>query len=839
MKRTIAILMIIALIIPIIPNISYAGITEEARSEALSRPNKVEESKETDKPDTSKNDPVNEDPYKKSGTNIIPIEYGISGNIWEDFGNLDKDIGTYTRNNQLDENEKGTLNQNNIRLEIRKRGSDEVYATPKIDKDGSYSFEATEEGEYYVRLYYGKLDNNNQTYQDSNKVKSVLKYNGQDYICSKAGNAGEIDVDYRYEIIESGKGCTQIYLAMDCSKSMVENKHEGISRLEAQIKSAKKLIEELIDKNENNIYIGIVAFGEYAYKMQGLTKSKEKLNAKLDQILIEAKEKNYFIGSTDIRSVLYGIRNNQTKQYTENGSIFKNEEYFVNTDKENSNRYIFLLSDGIPLSDGNTVIYKEDSNDTVYKKVEEIIKNTREEIKAVLDDGIKETILITKTGDEEVDRYVEKMCKNVENLNVYLASTDVATKIIADKVKENIFKTSISEGTATETRYLIAGKENAQRRNEINEYYNKTYQYEDSIKFKVIDDYDPNEEEDRKAAQEISNTAYCYADTGTYHLYPKGKEWEGNTETGRNPDGSTYTIKNIYKAEKIIAGVDLVLTARENFMIEPIIKVTGVKIILADGRILTYNLSESAKFTDNQLQQGEIKIVENITEPIVYYIDTEIMHNSRIDIEYTIIVKNTSLIKASDVEIIYYAPEGFYIDSEQNMLTVNYNNKDYGWDITNVGELMNDKLVAPELSKQDCARIKLSEVKNNLMRNSEIGPNGERYLKIIASKTLPTSIEQKSYVGEVEVLGYSNEKGRRMQEGTTAIKSEFSIKKFLSVFAGNKNENDHNKAEKITIIPPTGTKDNIEIKYIIYALLGVFVIILVKVLTKKLKKIRK
>ena len=237
-----------------------------------------------------------------------------------------------------------------------------MYATPTVNSDGSYSFTATEEGSYYVRLYYGLLENSD--YSNASKVKSVLKYNGQDYICTKAGN-DKIDVDYRYEIIASGKGCTQIYLAIDCSKSMIEKEGE-VSRLESQIKSAKKLVEELLDKNDNNIYIGIVAFGEYPRKLQGLTKSKEKLNKKLDQALEEALKTDYYTGTTDIYSVLKGIRENKTKQYKTDGTLsFKQEEYFVTDeeDKNNSNRYIFLLSDGIPLSDGETVVYIYDSEE--------------------------------------------------------------------------------------------------------------------------------------------------------------------------------------------------------------------------------------------------------------------------------------------------------------------------------------------------------------------------------------------------------------------------------------------------------------------------------------------
>lgn len=836
-----SIMLIVLIMSNIIPTISYAGLKNEANYEASHRPSTSNVGIEDKKPDSSENSPVTVEPNKQSGKVIISEPCTISGNIWEDFKNLDAEIGTYTRNNKLDENEKGTLNKDNIRLEIRKVGNDGVYATPNIGSDGSYQFDATENGEYYVRLYFGKLEDNVEIYNNASKVEKILKYNGQDYMCTKAGNAGEINLDYKYEIITSGKGCTQIYLAIDCSKSMTENKYEGVSRLEAQIKSAKRLVEELIDKNENNIYIGLVAFGEYPYKVQGLTKSKETLNKKLNQLLKDATETDYFVGSTDIRSVIYGIRNNKTKQYTESGLAFKDEEYFVNTDKENSNRYIFLLSDGMPLSDGETVVYNDDSESEIYSKVEKIIGTTREEMKSAAESGIKEAVLITKTDDQEIDEYVKRMCQiDNSNFTAYLARIDTATKTIADKVKENILKTSVEEGKGTETRYLEAGKENSQRREEIEKNYQKTYHYGDTIKFHVLEDYDSSKEEDREAAKEISNTAYCFADTGTYTLYAKGSSWSEEPISGTNPDGSTYTIEYVHVAEENIGGVDIVLTARENFMIEPIIKVTGVKITLADGSILVNELSESSKFIDAELQEGEIRTVENIREPIAYYIDTEIMQNSRIDIEYTIIIKNTSLITSTDIEIGNFIPEGFYMDSEQNMLTVNCTNGDYGWSVINTKALKDNNMMDPDVKNQDCAVLQLSKANGNLIRNSTIGPNGERYVKIVVSKTLPVNIEQSAYIGEVEVLGYSNELGRRMQNEGIISKAGNRIKKLFSIFAGNKKEEDYSEAEDVVIIPPTGLgySARIEkmIKYALLVILIIVVIILIIIFKKKRKK---
>lgn len=55
---------------------------------------------------------------------------------------------------------------------------------------------------------------------NKDKVKSVLKYNGQDYITIKTPEKMSSTDVRSEEIIEGGKGVAQVIIALDCSYGM-------------------------------------------------------------------------------------------------------------------------------------------------------------------------------------------------------------------------------------------------------------------------------------------------------------------------------------------------------------------------------------------------------------------------------------------------------------------------------------------------------------------------------------------------------------------------------------------------------------------------------------------
>ena len=173
---------------------------------------------------------------------------------------------------------------------------------------------------------------------------------------------------------------------------------------------------------------------------------------------------------------------------------------------------------------------------------------------------------------------------------------------------------------------------------------------------------------------------------------------------------------------------------------------------------------------------------------------------------------------------------------ETKMLTVDYTNQDYGWINTNAKILKESEFLAPSIESQDCAILKLSNVSQELIRDTEIGTNGERYLKVIVSKTLPIQEKEKEYRASAEVIGYFNKIGRRMQDETIVKKGTMQVKQLISVYAGNQEEAEFDKSERVVVIPPTGlglyNKIDIKIKYVLLCS-----IIVISIITfKKLKK---
>ena len=819
-------LVVICLIIFTIPGSVNASFIDYIQNTGEIQEKNVKPAEPNVKPEPG-NEPTKEEYYENEKKETIEHIGKISGNIYEDLYLFDEDIGTYTKNNILNEKEKGTLNSENVKL-VAKKVEDEKYEEIiKINSDGSYSFSPNEYGHYYFRMYYGKIDDEN-IYNNSDSVKNILKYNGQDYVCSKAGEDKCIDLSYKHEIISNGKGCIQVYLAIDCSNSMVEtaNSYEK-SNLELSINAAKKLISELLESNQNNIYIGLVAFGEYPYKIQGLTKSKEKLDIQLNNLLDQAKNWNKYDGCTDIYSAIHAIRCDDVKRKDGEKTIEGDNNFFINSSKDDSNRYVFILSDGMPLAAGNDLkIYKEDvTNGELENKINQISEKTKKELNLLIEDGINGTVLITKTGDDEVDNSVKSMINDdmLKNLKRYAANPEVAPTIISETVKENIIS-QVKESTSNEKVYIESGIENQERRQEIDKIYKETeYNLSETMIYDILEKYNPLNLEDIEKAKKISQL-WSFADTGIYEIYDYGSSWIEDGGYAKNSDGTEYHIIRNHVANKEVDNQDIVLSSKDNFMVDVELKVTGIRLSLANGQTIINNISENDKFLDSDLRIGEIRQVDNVKNVMCYYLDTQLMQNAKIDIEYTAIVKNKSAIPCKKLEIVLYTPEDFFIEDTANLLSIpNKTNSDIGWDVKLTNQLIDDDKIL-EKKGNCCATLIFDDSKTDVIRNGIIKSNGERYAKIVVSKKLSPTSNEDFYVADAEVISYTNESGRRMQQKVenTNVKS-FKTIDLVSVFAGNHAESDYVKSQEVILIPPTGLKklNNIELLSVILGILSV------------------
>ncbi len=698
----------------------------------------------------------------------------ISGNAFEDMKNMEsqlaQDTGMPSTNGVKDSSENGIAN-----IYVELLSGNNVVASQYTNANGDYRFDNLPDGDYQIRFSYGLLTSNINSYSNK-QVKNILKYNGQDYYASSVGGQGTVLDSYTKEIITSGKGCTQLFLTIDNSASMVDNKYEGKTRLEYQVLAAKRLVNSLLSDSSNNIYIGIVAFGEESVVWQNLTKDKDTLNEKLDLMLNNAKTLNArFSGCTNIR-----------------GALEATEAAFVNNTQD-SNRYIFLLSDGVPLSDGSTVIYSDDFNvsGAVQSKLDSIIKSTKQKFESLINDGVKVSTIMTKSNDSDVINMVNNMC-NVNNLKFYHVDDKDVSNIISKDILDEINQ-SVQENIQDFSTYYsyFLGQDDSNRRNIVNSNFAK-FDYNTSKLFEVIDNYDGSQESKNKAV-ELSDKSWMCAYTGVYNI-TQPNYTETDTEYIMN-DGTVYPKEDYIFTVSGYPDQNLVLTQRDPFLLNTILKVSGLKITLSNGQSIVSKVDPEATCIDRDLEPGEIRYIKDVESPMCYYIDNEIVQGAVIQIEYTIIIKNASAIPSSSFYIIDYIPDEFSIDENMTMISdPTITNKMYGWEIKYTRDL--------GITDCDYTTCAVNNLSTNMIRNSTIGSNGERYLKIVFSRLLTSKTEDSTFRNSAEILEYSNALGRRMQETVTLGSGKLST--LTSVFVANQNESDFGVAEPVIIVPPTG-----------------------------------
>lgn len=261
---------------------------------------------------------------------------GFTGSVQEV---IDSVTDTTIGKNSLGAEETKTipLNYDDVKVTVSKEDGSGAF-TVNVGNNGSYSADLLSQwgsGTYNYVVTYTYPDvtvsdiNNINSINSAKKIQNKLKYNSQDYEHSTE--------KYTSTIIKDGKnGVAQVILALDCSDSMNEvitvNVNENgktvqkdMKKIDIEKQVAQNIINSLLSESKN-IYIGLVVFtGEY-YRYVGLTNNSETL-------------------STALKSDI------EINQYYTNivGALDKSYESFANNDKpEDANRYIFLLSDGLP-----------------------------------------------------------------------------------------------------------------------------------------------------------------------------------------------------------------------------------------------------------------------------------------------------------------------------------------------------------------------------------------------------------------------------------------------------------------------------------------------------------
>lgn len=723
-------------------------------------------------PDTPGDDPMPNDPTPSDGIERVTIIHNtsIEGNVYEDLGEI-----IYGSPNK--EPQKGNVPISGITVKLMQ--GDTVVSKTKTDKNGYYSFSPAL-GTYSLEFVYGDVTDTDLN--DVNSIKNILRYNGNDYITtSTKGNSTNgdqyIDIN-KQEIINAGKGCAQVYIAIDCSmvmrSEMVEVNKTTKTRLQAVCDAAKELISNLLASGDN-ISVGLIFFSGTAYRAVSIGKNEELLKQALDDIAING----WYTHNTNIVEAL---------------DKAKNSFYIDTNDKDyanHSNRYLAILSDGIPTSDGNTEVYYSDNDSEVYNKLSIIGNSTKNKIEELKADGIKVMSLLLKTGNNEEEQFAQEIFKD----STMLKSTQDGQEMIKAITKDlqSYITNTTESGDFLDGSDAIVGLEDANRRKEVDSKY-ETFYYKNTIPFNLINNY-TGSEIDKSTAKELSQNTYMVVKCGTYTI---SKAPNPDTEYEYDEDGN---IKKITYHKEESAKQYVTLAQRPALSLVTKVTATGLKIELADGQILPVDTK----------QVGE-------TQPILKYMDEEIVHGATIQVEYTISVKNNSNVQCNYLEMLNHIPNSYVYGNDTRLITEEGTNAKYNWTTRSLEELYNYGYV----SEYTLATYLNSETIVSTWDNAGQGangfyipPGGEKIIKLVVSKVVGDLENAAPYSDNVcEVLVYKNNSNRRMayvvpkELGTLSGKT-VTGKTLIGVYPGNSEEQDCSESTNIvTIIPPTGENIN-------------------------------
>lgn len=169
------------------------------------------------------------------------------------------------------------------------------------------------------------------------------------------------------KVSESTTKPVEVFLVIDNSASMRENKVGDITREQAVINSANKLVDELFEANKN-AKVGLVSFSSL-----DTTKGETEGTINDGKLLLTLSDSKSKIKETisSIPTTNAGPRTN-----IEAGITIASQNY---TKNENTNRYIVLLTDGCP---------NNDLSGTFAKYSGTVASNTKSKLQSIEKDGI-------------------------------------------------------------------------------------------------------------------------------------------------------------------------------------------------------------------------------------------------------------------------------------------------------------------------------------------------------------------------------------------------------------------------------------------------------------------
>ena len=773
-KMLIFFIIIILILICLIPTVK-ASLVSNARGESGSRP----------PPPTPPDDPSTpSQPGTVPSTGPVTITQThmteINGYVYEDIGQVIGTDGTDSTNLKLPV-EGVTVNL---------LSGEQVVSSLITDSSGYYSF-SPGAGNYTVEFIYGDIGG--QAANNINLVRHILKYNGHDYITVQTPKDQEYIHVEELEIQHSGKGSAQVFLAVDCSAVMrntqVEVNNQTKTRLQIAADSAKILINELVESGDN-IFIGLVFFSGTSYRAVSLTKDTEVLYQALDDIVANGW---------------------QTPNTNIVGAIDKVMESYYNNDTNNSNRYLAILSDGIPTSDGEHQTYYDMSDSEIQNTLEIIKKSTKDKLNEIKDKGVKTFSLIVE-GDEDENLWAEDIFgKPISDIFVSAKDGQEMVNAINEDLQEYIISTTeTKEYTSSYT--VLAGYEDAERRKTVDNNF-QTFTYNNTIPFKQINSYNATNE-DISQAVDLSKKTWMRVVGGTYKIESMPSP---DTEYKYDDDGELIQI--IKHVEASYDNQNIILARRPALSLIITTTTTGMQISLADHSILTEEVMD---------------VEEDL--PLIFYMDNEISHGATVKLEYTIRIKNDSSIQCNYLELVNHLPVGFIFSQDTINITELKTNKDYGWEQTDLQSLYDSGYVSLETLNQYKNRVTLKITLDNNGQGENgfyIPPGGEYDLKLTVSQVMSSLANLEVPLEDVsEVLAYENNSNRRMAYLNKSNINNIKRLELIGVYPGDSIDQDFSiTTNRAFILPPTGI--NTIIVFLILIILVLIIIIFNKVKRKK------
>lgn len=725
---------------------------------------------------------------------------GIGGNVKEIIESIHKQ-------------ELGNKGQDSSGI-ITNKGIKNIYveadngASTKTDENGNYYFPLNPgESIHKITFKYGYLDENyieSTTVGNYKERQEILKYNGQDY--------SVIANEYINTIALTQKGCAQVYLVLDCSVSTNDQitLSDGTRTTKLQIEKqiATNIVNSLLDGSKN-VYVGLVVFTGEVYRKTSLTNDRNLLLNAINGD-IEFNDDYY----TNIKEAL-------EKAY----------DSYANNIKETSNRYMFLLSDGLPTADGDEshTLYAATSQAEIEEnnaKLQLIANNTKNTAQRILQEEVKLYSIFTMEDLDESD-------KNLVNyiFNEFDQNSEYNTFRQVDSI-ENISSEIIEEFVQyvkdsieiTNTGYQT----NKNYREELLEENYAKFNYKNTYYFQALDMEvtAENLETFKQYLRELVTKTTVTIELQTSATGESPITAYDETENITNEAGEIIGTRTIHHVPNPVqvTGPTLTLQQLPEFTLNPTITVTGLGVIAQNGIIL-----------DSLTTTIEEK------EHLISTIEEVLLYGSEVRVQYTIDVKNTSIYNdCENIQMLCYIPDDFEyragtaigigIDGEielglSSAIVIDKNNVD---SLNSISQEVKNYI------KQGHKAIAVSVAVNR--NNFQLLTNGSVQIKLMVSKLLSSKLEDMTYGTDTEILGYKNDSYRRIQYKATSnnYRSAQAVG-LVGAVAGN---HDTTEADYATtsnlgvVITPTGKDKRNETIYLAVIILGIIGVMIKKQLKK-------